>query len=168
MTKMIFNLNGKEKTMYAILIVNSEDEVQQTIQDFYSGAGKEVLDRIHPAKQIEALHCRINTAKGIYNIPHKDILFVESGQKKSIIHLTNHTICLPVPLYRIREVLPAPYFVQTHRSYICNLRRISFIDKTKDPWVISFFGSNKTAFISRSFKKDVIQAINPFLDCIND
>ncbi len=155
--------------MYTILIANSEDEVKQTIKDLYSGEGKiHILDKIHPAKQSETLHCRINTAKGIYNIPHKDILFVESGQKKSIIHLTNNTICLPVPLYRIRGVLPEPYFVQTHRSFISNLRKVSYIDKTKDPWVISFFGTNKTAFVSRSFKKDVMQVITPFLNYVID
>ena len=154
--------------MYTILIANSEDEVKQTIKDLYSGEGKiHIMDRLHHAKQSETLHCRINTAKGIYNIPHKDILFVESGQKKSIIHLTNNTICLPVPLYSIRGALPEPYFVQTHRSFISNLRKVSYIDKTKDPWVISFFGSNKTAFVSRSFKKDVMEAIGPLLNCIN-
>lgn len=152
--------------MYTILISNSDDEIKQALKDLYADT-----DQIHIMDKegaVEPPYCRINTAKGIYNIPHNEILFVESGQKKSIIHLANDSICLPIPLYRIRDVLPAPYFVQTHRSFIIHLENVSYIDKTKDPWVISFFGSNKTAFVSRSFKKDVMQIIGPMLDCFTD
>ena len=150
--------------MYTILIANSEDEVKQTLKDLCSGTGKvHIMDRAHPVEQSENPHCRINTAKGIYNIPYNNILFVESEQKKTVFHLANSTICLPIPLYRIRETLSEPYFVQTHRSFIINLKNVSYIDKTKDPWVISFFGSNKKAFVSRSFKKDVLKVITPLL-----
>lgn len=155
--------------MYIILISQSDDEIKQVLKELCPNARQlHIIDSAYPAEQGEVLHCRISTAKGIYNIPYKDILFVESGQKKSIIHLTNNTICLPLPLYRIREILPESFFIQTHRSFIVNLKKISYIDKTKDPWVISFFGSKKTAFISRSFKKDVMQVITPFLNYVVD
>lgn len=155
--------------MYTILVSNSEDEIKQTIKEIYSSSERlHFMDQESVLEQNRSLHCLISTAKGIYNIPHKEILFVESEQKKSIIHLTNGSISLPVPLYRIREVLPEPYFLQTHRSFIINLENASFIDKTKDPWVISFFKSNKTAFISRSFKKAVIDTLTPFLNCVID
>ena len=155
--------------MYTILISNSDDEIKQTLKEICSGTGPiHVLDEETPSPKKDASCCLINTAKGIYNIPYRDILFVESGQKKSVIHLINGTICLPVALYRIREVLSEPAFVQTHRSFIVNLKNVSFIDKTKDPWTVSFFGSSKTAFVSRSFKKDVLQTLTPHLDCIAD
>ena len=35
----------------------------------------------------EPLYCRISTQKAIYKIPYQDILFIESEQKKSVIHL---------------------------------------------------------------------------------
>ena len=54
----------------------------------------------------EPLYCRISTQKAIYKIPYQDILFIESEQKKSVIHLLKKTICVSVPLYRILEVLP--------------------------------------------------------------
>lgn len=150
--------------MYAILISKSDDEIKQTIKELFSDVDQlQFSDHKNLPEYREPPCCRINTAKGIYNIPHSDILFVESGQKKSIFHLTKNTISLPVPLYRIGEALLEPYFIQTHRSFIVNIRNVSFIDKTKDPWVISFFDSNKTAFVSRSFKKDVMQAISPLL-----
>ena len=62
----------------------------------------------------EPLYCRISTQKAIYKIPYQDILFIESEQKKSVIHLT-------------------------HRSFIVNLKNASSIDKSQNPWTISFF-----------------------------
>ena len=76
----------------------------------------------------EPLYCRISTQKAIYKIPYQDILFIESEQKKSVIHLLKKTICVSVPLYRILEVLPKETFVQTHRSFIVNLKNASSID----------------------------------------
>ena len=155
--------------MYTILISKTDDEIKETSNELCSGTEQvQILDNKIPPAHREYPFFRINTAKGIYNIPYSDILFVESGQKKSFIHLTNNTICLPLPLYRIREILPESFIIQTHRSFIVNLKKISYIDKTKDPWVISFFGSKKTAFISRSFKKDVMQVITPFLNYVVD
>ncbi|MGN0136622.1 LytTR family transcriptional regulator DNA-binding domain-containing protein [Anaerotignum sp.] len=156
--------------MYTILISKSDDEIERTLKELCSNMKQVRLSEEETASSqgSKAQFCRISTAKGIYNIPYSEILFVESGQKKSVIHLVNTTISLSLPLYRIRNVLPESYFIQTHRSFIINLQNVSYIDKTKDPWVIFFFKSSKTAFISRSFKKNFIQAITPFLDCIAD
>ena len=104
-------------------------------------------------------HCHITTTKGIYNIPLDDILFIESCQKKTIIHLKYGTLPLPLPLYHLKNALPAPLFLQTHRSYIINLNNISYIDKQKDPWVVSFYATKKQAYISRSFRHQVMAAV---------
>lgn len=112
----------------------------------------------------EPLYCRISTQKAIYKIPYQDILFIESEQKKSVIHLLKKTICVSVPLYRILEVLPKETFVQTHRSFIVNLKNASSIDKSQNPWTISFFGSEQLAFVGRSFKDNIMQIIRPTLD----
>ena len=92
----------------------------------------------------EPLYCRISTQKAIYKIPNQDIL--------------------SVPLYRILEVLPKETFVQTHRSFIVNLKNASSIDKSQNPWTISFFGSEQLAFVGRSFKDNIMQIIRPTLD----
>lgn len=103
--------------------------------------------------------CHISTAKGIYNIPLDDIFFIDSFQKKSILHTAAGILPLPIPLYRLKESLPASIFLQTHRSFLVNLKKISQIDKQKDPWTISFFGTEERAFISRSFRQQVIDAV---------
>lgn len=105
-------------------------------------------------------YCHITTTKGIYNLPLNEILFIESHQKKSILHTKNGVLPLPIPLYRIRKALPAPIFLQTHRSFLVNLNNISYIDKQKDPWTIHFFMTEKHAFISRSFRHQVMDALS--------
>ena len=103
--------------------------------------------------------CLIQTSQRILSIPLDRILFVESRQKHSIIHLEDLSISLSIPLYRILQELPSEHFLQTHRSFLVNLRKISHIDKHKDPWVVSFTVSDKTAFVSRSFRKDLLRSI---------
>lgn len=68
----------------------------------------------------------------------------------------------------MREVLAGEGFVQTYRSFIIHLRKVSFVDKTKEPWTISFFDSKLTAFVSRSYRKELMDAVTPYLDCIAD
>jgi len=103
--------------------------------------------------------CMIQTPQKIFSIPLDRILFIESRQKHSILHLEETYITLSIPLYRILQELPSDRFLQTHRSFLVNLRKISHIDKHKDPWVIFFTDSDKTAFVSRTFRKDVLQTV---------
>lgn len=102
---------------------------------------------------VQRKFCQINTPKGIYNLPYSDILYIESTLKKSIIHLKNDAIHVPCPLYQVREQIADKNFVQTHRSFIVNIQNISYVDKSKEPWGIFFFDSDKEAFVSRSHKK---------------
>ena len=106
-----------------------------------------------------SIHLRITTAKGIYNIPFYDVFFVECHQKKSILHTRAGTLTLPLPLYRLKEVLPSSVFLQTHRSFLVNLKKISHIDKQSDPWTVFFFDTKENAYISRSYRQQVIQAV---------
>ena len=112
------------------------------------------------SNNIQPSYCHITTTKGIYNIPLKEILFIECHQKKSFIHMRQETLILPMPLYRLKESLPDSIFLQTHRSFLVNLQNISHIDKQKDPWTISFFGCEEHAFISRSYRHQVMAAVN--------
>ena len=55
----------------------------------------------------EPLYCRISTQKAIYKIPYQDILFIESEQKKSVIHLLKKTILslTTLPILVLRRFL---------------------------------------------------------------
>lgn len=102
-----------------------------------------------------AFHWNISTSKEVFSVPFTDILFVESAMKKSVLHTKKEQVILPLPLYRVRELLPPGFFVQTHRSFIVNTNNISYINKSQDPWVISFFDSKEVAYVSRNYKKEI-------------
>ena len=118
------------------------------------------ISLIEHADNPHQLHCQIQTPKGIYNIPLNHILFIECSQKKSFIHTNSEIFTLPLPLYRIKEVLPPHLFIQTHRSFLVNLNHISHIDKQTDPWTIFFFQSEKRAYISRNSRQVILKAVS--------
>ena len=124
-----------------------------------------IHQKIHPDTPA---HFRISTGKGVYNIPYAEILFVESTMKKSVIHTRSGMISLPTPLYRVRKLLPETAFIQTHRSFIINLKNACFMDKTKEPWVISFPQYDKAAFVSRSYRKEVLETVFSDTEDISD
>ena len=105
------------------------------------------------------IYLQITTSKAFYNIPLTSILFIECHEKKSLLHTKDGCLPLCVPLYRMEAVLPSALFLQTHRSFLVNLKNISHVDKNKDPWTISFFSSQKKAFVSRSFRRQLLAAV---------
>ena len=103
--------------------------------------------------------CLIQTPKHILSLHLDKILFIESRQKHSIVHTATSSVSLAVPLYSILSQLPRNSFIQIHRSFIINLENISYIDKSKEPWIVFFHGSEKIAFVSRSFRQQVIESL---------
>jgi len=125
---------------------NEKKEALSSLLHYYVG----MYQKMH---LVQNKFCRITTPKEIYNLLYSDILYVESTMKKSIIHMKNDAIHVPLPLYQVRRMIDDDNFVQTHRSFIVNLENISYVDKSKEPWGIFFFDSDKEAFVSRSHKK---------------
>ncbi len=129
---------------------NKKKDALQGLLQYYVGLYK----KIHAS---ERKFCQINTPKGLYNLPYSAVLYIESTMKKSMIHLKDEVIHVPYPLYQVRKIFPDKNFVQTHRSFIVNLENIAYIDKSKEPWGIFFFDSDKEAFVSRSHKKTILR-----------
>jgi len=101
----------------------------------------------------------IQTPRHILSLHLDKVLFIESRQKHSIIHTATDDIALAIPLYRILSQLPKNSFIQIHRSFIINLQNISHIDKSQEPWTVFFHGSEKIAFVSRSFRQQMIESL---------
>lgn len=141
---------GKEKKAELADLVRHYDELYQKIH----------FDKV--------LHCNISTSKEIFSVPFCDILFAESTMKKCVLHMKKGSVTLPQPLYRVREMLPSSFFVQTHRSFIVNTKNISYINKCQDPWVISFFDSKECAYVSRNYKKDISLMFPAIASCQAD
>lgn len=103
---------------------------------------------------------QLNTSHGIHSIHYDNILFIEIVLKKTIFHTKTEELVCGLPLYKIKVALHSDYIIQTHRSFIVNLNNISYLDKTKNPWEISFIYTNKKAYVSRNYKKQVLEALS--------
>ncbi|MFI3175188.1 MAG: LytTR family DNA-binding domain-containing protein [Bacillota bacterium] len=93
------------------------------------------------------------SGRQLVNIPLKDILFIESVSKKSILHTLDGTFTVSMPLYKIQDTLPENVFVRTHRSFVVNLHKIFKVDH--DSQKIIFCNYHSCALISRNYRKIV-------------
>lgn len=80
-----------------------------------------------------------------------DIMWVEASRSYSFIHITgNSRVIVTYPLSEVKKKLPPNLFIQTHRSYLVNIRHVDkFIGN-------SLYIGKKSFPISRKFKQEVL------------
>lgn len=96
------------------------------------------------------------TFKGIlYNIPQKDIVYIESDSKnkRSVIKTETSEYYIPLTLSKIEKILDEN-FIKCSRSYIININKMREYN-TKDN-IIILNGNLKIYEISRQKKKEII------------
>lgn len=104
---------------------------------------------------------QLHTSHKIHSIPYEEILFIEIVLKKTIFHTKTEELVCNLPLYKIKKELHSDHIIQTHRSFIVNLNNVLYLDKTKNPWEVSFAYTNKKAYISRNYKKQILEILSP-------
>jgi DNA-binding LytR/AlgR family response regulator len=62
-------------------------------------------------------------------IPHNDIVFVESSNRKSIIYTMSDTYATTLTIDALEKLLPSPRFLRSHRSYIVNLDHVDDLEE---------------------------------------
>lgn len=70
----------------------------------------------------------IETKTGVHTISTSDIVFVESLNKKTIVHTHNKDFESIYPITKWTEILPKNCFFQSHRSFIVNFKHVSDFD----------------------------------------
>lgn len=96
------------------------------------------------------------TYKGIlYNIPQKDIVYIESNSKnkRSVIKTETSEYYIPLTLLKIEKILNEN-FIKCSRSYIININKMREYN-IKDN-IITLNGNLKIYEISRQKKKEII------------
>lgn len=80
-----------------------------------------------------------------------DIMWVEASRSYSYIHITgNSRVIVTYPLSEVKKKLPSDLFMQTHRSYLVNIRHV-------DKFIGNALYIGKRLFpISRKFKAEVL------------
>ena len=103
---------------------------------------------------------------GSYRFQINDILFAEASNRKVLLHIQDskvanneQTIELPLSFHHFIKILPPNSLLQSHRSFLINPRNVLKVDKKQDHWTAKFYYSNEQAFISRSYKKQILDSI---------
>lgn len=99
--------------------------------------------------------CKFDVGKSTYLVSLDDILFIESYERKSIIHTLDDVITVNLPFSQIIKILPDNNFMQTHRSYLVNLENINHVIKNDELWYVTFNNCTENALVSRSHRKEL-------------
>lgn len=101
--------------------------------------------------------------KEYVHIPADQIVFIESYNRKCLIHTYKEDYIVPTTLRDLLAEHPCKMLVQSHRSYIINLQHVRHIRKEVEPWCVYFDAYNQNAYVSRNYKKQVDEALFQYL-----
>ena len=88
-----------------------------------------------------------------------EIIFVEVFLRTSVIHTINGSFAIDyLSLKKLKSMITDENILQSHRSYLVNIKYISKIEKTNDKtsYKIYFFQTEKTALLGHNYKKNIM------------
>lgn len=109
------------------------------------------------------LYCKFSNNNSTQLINVEEILFIESFNRKAIVHTTRGEIVLNMTFKKAIDLLPENHnFIKTHRAYIVNPIHINSLLQENDTWLINFNNADKNALISRNNRSAVSSYFNQF------
>ncbi|MBL4935511.1 response regulator transcription factor [Clostridium sp. YIM B02515] len=92
-----------------------------------------------------------------------EIIFVEVFIRTSIIHTINGSFTIDyLSLKKLNSMINDKNILQSHRSYLVNVKYINKIEKTTDKtsYKIYFYNTTDTALLGNNYKKCIIERFN--------
>jgi DNA-binding LytR/AlgR family response regulator len=92
-----------------------------------------------------------------------EIIFVEVFIRTSIIHTINGSFIIDyLSLKKLYSMINDENIVQSHRSYLVNIKYINKIEKTNDKtsFKIYFYNTHDTALLGQNYKKAILDRFN--------
>ncbi len=92
-----------------------------------------------------------------------EIIFVEVFIRTSIIHTINGSFTIDyLSLKKLNSMINDKNILQSHRSYLVNIKYINKIEKTKNKtsYKIYFYNTEKTALLGNNYKKCIMDKFN--------
>jgi DNA-binding LytR/AlgR family response regulator len=92
-----------------------------------------------------------------------DIIFVEVFIRTSIIHTANYSFTIDyLSLKKLNSMIDHKDILQSHRSYLVNIKYINKIERSNDKtsYRINFYNTDKTALLGHSYKKSIMNKFN--------
>lgn len=107
---------------------------------------RNLKDAIH-AINMESGEFSITTYDGVYTRSAEQIVYVETFQRKTLVHTLDETFTSQRNMDYWRKKLSLPCFFSTHRSFIINMRFVYHIGK--DSVQLRYQGQSAEVFLSR-------------------
>ncbi|MDI6704774.1 MAG: LytTR family DNA-binding domain-containing protein [Bacillota bacterium] len=98
----------------------------------------------------------LSTTEGRILINPEEILFIESIQRKRVIHTYQEKYVSYKSLEYMESMLNQGYFARTHRSFIVNLKKIEkIVPYCRTSNKIVFYNYDEYAYISKKYGHDL-------------
>lgn len=91
-------------------------------------AVQKARERIKTTSETKQASIIIKSDGRTFRVPATDILYLESSGDYVIIHTTNERYTVYDRLKNMLSELPEPNFIQVHKSYAVNIRRIDYLE----------------------------------------
>ncbi|NLN86264.1 MAG: response regulator transcription factor [Syntrophomonadaceae bacterium] len=112
---------------------------------------EEIVCRLEQVKQKPSGVLTIRVKNEMIHINHSDIIFIEAGNHKTIIHSLEAIWEVRKGLDEVKNILGAD-FVRVHRSFVVNMTKIKKTRETYDrSYEIEFWDYPETALMSRYY-----------------
>lgn len=114
---------------------------------------------IYEKKNLPSLHLKSGYSE--YEIPYIRIRYIEQSGHNMLLHLTGgREVNINYKISDVLNKLPAPPFLQCHKSYIVNLTHVKFVNK--DLLMIEM-SEGGTVYVRRNSMKDVEEQYKKYM-----
>ncbi len=166
LTWIIFTTIHVEYILQAFKKIHCYDYIskpydKKLIQDITNLLIGNVQNNALPKKQRKSLV--LNKNGNIFKIYTDEIIFIEVYLRTCILHTIKgkHEINY-ISLKEIIRLNNDDLLIQSHRSYIINLRYIKEISKIRTTWIVHFENYNERAYIGPQYKEKVMRNFRNF------
>jgi DNA-binding LytR/AlgR family response regulator len=132
----------------------SFDRLLNAVNNYFEIYSLNTSSKTHKQNDNEFMFVR--SERRMIKIDFESIIYIESYSDYIKIHLVNETVVTRETISAVEAKLPNNKFLRIHRSYIISLKNITSF--TNEEITIN----KKALTISRSYKKEVLEALEKF------
>lgn len=158
LTKYVF-ITGYAKYALDSFVVHPYDYLLKPVdRNRLQNTLEAVINMVNESKPPEVKVPRtlsLRTKTGINLIPYDDIIFVESANRRTLIHTADKCYASYHSLQYYSKRLPSTIFLQVHKAFLVNKTKVSAIREVGNrTYQVHFQNSVKMAMMSRQYYID--------------
>lgn len=126
----------------------SDDRLNQCIDRALQLFSTKHFDHLYQDKNLF-----LKSSGKYFRVSPSDILYVKSMENYVLIYLENKKLVCKLTMEQMIRLLPLGLFLQVHRSYLVNVKKIDFIEK------LTIYIQNELIPISRDKRKTIYHSL---------